>query len=282
MVKPFLKWVGGKSDLLDKILPLVPKEINNYHEVFVGGGSLFLNLIDNPDICIYGKVYIYDSNRELINLYNCIKIDYIQLWTYIDELTSEYSQIDNKEEYYYYIRELYNDSSLETSVYFRSSLFLFLNKTGFRGLYRESRNGFNVPFGNYSNPSIITFGHLKELHQKLKNVIIECSNYSNTLDFINKNLSKGDFIYLDPPYAIDEKTDFVNYTKNGFTNENHTIILNKLRNLNLTEVKFLLSNSNINYTRELFNCFNIKIIDAKRRINSKNPNATATELLIYN
>lgn len=282
MVRPFLKWVGGKTDLLDKILPLYPKVINNYYEVFVGGGSIFLNLLDNKDITITGKIYIYDSNKELINLYNCIKTDYKKIWNNVSELTSEYSISENKGDYYYYIRDLYNNNQLDKDDYIQASLFIFLNKTCFRGLYRESNRGFNVPFGNYLNPNIIDLKHLEELHSKFSNIVIECSSYTETLNYINNNCVKGDFIYLDPPYAINKDADFVNYTKHGFPNSEHQIIYDKLKELNFKNIKFLLSNSNINFIKEIFKEYNINIISAKRRINSKLPNDKTTELLIYN
>jgi DNA adenine methylase len=282
MVKPFLKWVGGKTDLLDKILPLFPTEINNYHEVFVGGGSIFLNLLDNKNINITGKIYIYDSNEELINLYTCIKADYTKLWKHIYELSVEYINSEDKANYYYYIRELYNNSLIEKDAYFQSSLFLFLNKTCFRGLYRESNKGFNVPFGNYLKPSFIDLETLRKLNSEFSKIEIKYSSYQDTLNSIINYSKKGDFIYLDPPYASNKETDFVNYTKYGFPNDNHNVIYDKLLQLDKKGIKFLLSNSNIDFIKDLFVNYKINIISAKRRINSKLPNDKTTELLIYN
>ena len=290
--KPIIKWIGGKTQIIDKLLLEFPLEINNYHEIFLGGGSVLfgiLTYIKLGIIKIFGKIYAYDINEPLIYVYKNIQNNHEKLYIKLQELIKEYNDSDNKninrklininetkENYFYWIREKYNKlSKEEKKSILGSAMFIFLNKTCFRGMYREGKNGFNVPYGNYNNPEIINKKHLDEIHELIHNVNFICSDFKASL----LNIKENDFIYLDPPYVPEKITSFVNYTNKGF-NEHCLLfdILNKLNN------KFLLSNSNVDIVKDKFKDNKYKIIEiiCKRSINSKKPNSKTIELLIKN
>ena len=179
----------------------------------------------------------------------------------------------SKESYYYWLRNKYN--TIESSVE-RSALFIILNKTCFRGMYREGPNGFNVPFGNYKKtPSIITKTRLDNISYLMKDVVFIHSDFKTSL----KNIKENDFVYMDPPYYPIKKTSFVNYSKNGFNEENHEELF---KICNEAKYKFLLSNSNSDVVLEKLKKFYIQDIEVKREINSKNPAMKAKQILIYN
>ena len=281
VTKPIIKWAGGKTQILDSVLNEFPKEINNYHEIFLGGGSVLLGLLHRININlikIKGNIYVYDINEPLIFVYKNIQTNYLGLYDEIIKLISSFTSCDSKEEYYYIIRTAYNKLSKEDKqTLIGSSMFIFLNKTCFKGLFRESRNGFNVPYGNNKNPEIINKEHLYNIHILIKNVIFKCCDFTISINDVKKN----DFIYCDPPYFPENIKSFVKYTNNGFNLDNHTKLFNLLKE---KELLFLMSNSNTDFVNEFFSKtnYNIKYIDAKRRINSKNPNAKTTETLIKN
>jgi DNA adenine methylase len=156
-------------------------------------------------------------------------------------------------------------------------MFIFLNKTCFRGLYREGPNGFNVPYGNYKNPNILNKEHLKNINKLIKNV--KFKNYDYKKSFTN--IKKNDFIYLDPPYAPENETSFVKYNKNGFNIDEHKNLFKLCNQLN---EKFIMSNSNVKLVIDNFNNnkFNIHTIECKRRINSKKPQTKTNEVIILN
>ena len=277
MVKSLIKWVGGKTQIIDKLLDHFPKEINDYHEPFVGGGSVPFPPPPPHRINLKGKVYAYDINEELVSLYKNIQKDYIELYEYLkEELVGPLNNTLDKELFYYNIRTKYNNlSKLDKNGIIGSAIFIFLNKTCFRGLYRVGPNGYNVPYGNYKNPEIINKEHLETIHNLIKNVIFECCDYKNVLNKVKKD----DFVYLDPPYVPEKKTSFVSYTLNGFNLEEHNILFNLIKN---TKCKFVLSNSDQPLVRESLRSFTITKIMCKRAINSKNPGSKTTELIIKN
>jgi DNA adenine methylase len=205
--KPILKWVGGKTQIIDKIMDEFPCEINNYHELFLGGGSVLIELlhkIDKGDIKVKGKIYAYDINEVLINIYkhiqnNC-EIFYNKIKKIVDEYkscndakgndrnkkpTSKTEALTSRESYYYWIRKEYN--STDKNSMYSCVLFLFLNKTCFRGLYRVGPNGFNVPYGNYKNPEIVNYEHLQYLSKLIKNVEFICSDFTKSFEKIVKD-----------------------------------------------------------------------------------------------
>jgi DNA adenine methylase len=180
-----------------------------------------------------------------------------------------------KENYYYWIRNNYNKKDINEGIE-KCSMFIFLNKTCFRGLYRVGPNGFNVPFGNYKNPEVLNFEHLKEIHYLIKDVVFEYKHFNHSLE---QKFNQNDFVYLDPPYVPEKKTSFVGYNENGFNSENHIQLFKKINDL---ETKFMLNNSNVKLVRDSFdkNKYNIYEILCKRTINSKNPSSKSIELII--
>lgn len=282
----FLKWVGGKSQIVNNIISKYPNNINNYYEIFLGGGaSLFklLEYVNNNKIILKGKIYAYDINEDLINCYILIQQNPDELFNEINKLINEYQKIDNEkdnEKYYYNIRTLYNElNNDKKNIIKKSAYFIFLNKTCFRGLYRIGPNGFNVPFGHYKNKNIITKELILHISNLIKNVNFKCINCFESL---KQKFNDDDFIYLDPPYVPIKKTSFTKYNSSDFTLDNHKELFKILNNLNC---KFLLSNSDNELVLNSFNDknkFNIELINVKRQINSKNPGEITNETLITN
>lgn len=297
--KPFLKWVGGKTQILDKLVSEFPTEINNYREPFLGGGSVLLSLLScvkTDMIKIHGNIYAYDLNEPLIHVYKNIQSNHHDLYNEIQILITELNSCGNggeinrtpanideakisKENYYYWIRSEYNKLvGDDKKRVIGSAMFIFLNKTCFRGVFRVGPKGFNVPYGHYNNPEIINKEHLNEIHELIQNVIFECCDFSTSLTTIESD----DFVYLDPPYNKETDTSFVGYTENGFAIEKHTQLFNLCNELKTS--KFMMSNSNTDFVKQHFpeEKYNVQSISAKRSINSKNPEAKTIELIIKN
>jgi len=273
--KPIIKWVGGKTQIIDKLLPIFPKTIRNYHEPFVGGASVLIAVLTN--IKVTGELYAYDLNSDLITLYKNIQSNPRSLIRELKLLEEQYILSSNQEELYYKIREVYNTTNKGTIQ--SSAMLVFLNKTCFRGVYRVGPKGFNVPFGNYKNPAILDAYNIlvvSELFKKVK--FINCS-FTETL--AQSRISSEDFVYLDPPYAPESQISFVKYNKEGFTLDNHLKLFNLIKRLNS---KFLLSNSNVKLVTDSFkdSIYTIVVISCKRTINSKDPSKHSEEVLIYN
>jgi DNA adenine methylase len=271
--------------------------------MFLGGGSVLLTLLSyvkNGIIKINGNIYAYDLNEPLIHIYKNIQSNHNELYDEIQKLIIDFNSCGNgeinrapknideakiaKENYYYWIRSEYNKLCLnDKKGILGSAMFIFLNKTCFRGVFRVGPNGFNVPYGHYNNPEIINKEHLEEIHNLIQNVVFECCDFNISLT----NVELNDFVYLDPPYAPETDTSFVGYTENGFGIEKHTQLFelcNKLNNNKLNNNKFMMSNSNTDFVKQKFpeEQYNIEIITAKRSINSKNPSSKTKELIIKN
>jgi len=302
--KPILKWVGGKTQIIDKLTDKFPKEINNYHEIFLGGGSVllaFLTHVRNGNITINNKIYAYDLNEPLIYVYKNVQNNHDELYEIISSFINNYNKCpinspnnevnrkpstieeakQSKESYYYWMRITYNKlNNNEKKTPLGSAMFIFLNKTCFRGLFREGPNGFNVPYGNYKNPEIINKEHLDEIHTLIQGVIFESCDFSISLC----KPGKGDFVYCDPPYAPETDTSFVGYTKDGFGIDQHEKLFNMCVGDTGDTFGFLMSNSNTDIVKKHFpeKDYKNQIISAKRSINSKNPDAKTTELIISN
>ena len=298
--KPILKWVGGKTQILDNLITEFPVEINNYREIFLGGGSVLFTLLSYVKcgtIKIHGNIYAYDLNEALIYVYKNIQTNPTELYNEIQQLINDYNSCENgeinrtpsniqeakraKENYYYWIRNEYNKLCFnEKTSILSSAMFIFLNKTCFRGLFRVGPKGFNVPYGHYSNPEIINKEHLMEIHELIQNVIFECCDFKTSLN----NVEPNDYVYLDPPYAPETNTSFVGYTENGFNIDEHNNLFKRIHNLTENKKKIMLSNADVSLVRENFTNKNYKIksIFCKRAINSKNPDAKAKEVIIKN
>ena len=295
--KPFIKWVGGKTQLLDVIKTKIPTTMKNYHEIFLGGGSvllMILSLRNDDKIQINNKVYAYDINKGLINVYKDIQTNTQELFDYITKYINTYHSLEgtiinrkpktldeaktSKESYYYWVRNIFNTMEDKDSVEY-SAIFMFLNKTCFRGMYREGPNGYNVPYGHYKKtPTIITREELFTVSELIKDVQFIHSGFQNSLE----SVGEGDFVYLDPPYAPETKQSFVGYVSDGFGLNMHTELFNEILTFNEKKVKFLMSNSKVDLVLEKFNNYNIEDIVARRAINSKNPGSVTTEVLIQN
>jgi DNA adenine methylase len=301
--KPILKWVGGKTQILDKLIMEFPVEINNYREIFLGGGSvLFLLLSYRKEgiIKINGNIYAYDLNEPLIYVYKNIQSYPNELYDTIQLFIQDFNECSvdgtlnrkptnieeakqSKENYYYWIRIEYNKLSLnDKKGLVGSAMFIFLNKTCFRGVFRVGPRGFNVPYGHYNNPEIINKDHLCEIHHLIQGVIFECCDFNTSL-CVN-NTEENDFIYLDPPYAPETDTSFVGYTANGFNIDNHRNLFKIIHTLTNTNKKIILSNADVHLVRENFTNerYTITSIVCKRTIHSKNPEAKAKEVIIKN
>ena len=292
--KPFLKWVGGKTQIINKIIPKFPKKINNYYELFLGGGSVLFALcskIKNKEIEIDGNIYAFDINEGLINVYKAIQSNKDELYNYITHYMKMYESITgetvnrkpetetdattSKESYYYWMRARFNKLP-KTSIEY-SALFIILNKLCFRGVYREGPNGFNVPYGHYKKtPTIISESQLTTISELIKDVKFESLGFKESISKIKSN----DFVYLDPPYAPLDKNSFVNYTKDGFTLENHIELFKKI--IELKDVKFIMSNAKVELVLDYFKDFTFEEIIARRAIHSKDPGSKALEILIMN
>lgn len=287
IVKPLIKWVGGKTQIVDKIISEFPKKMKNYHEIFVGGGSILFALITyakNNMIKIKHNIYAYDVNETLINLYKDIQKRPNELFVEITYLKTKYFEHDEKEKrekYYYKMRTKFNElPNIENCSIHRSALMVFLNKTCFRGLYRVCPNGFNVPFGNNKNPEIINKEHLMEIHNLIKDVIFTCSSFESSLT----NLKKKDFVYLDPPYAPESVSSFVKYDKNGFGTDKHQELFDICNTFNEHRINFMMSNAEVEFVKNNFDdkIYSVEVIECKRKINSKNPESKTNELIIRN
>jgi len=292
--KPFLKWVGGKTQIINNIISKLPKKINNYYELFLGGGSVLfavLSLQKEKKILIKNKIYAYDINSNLINVYKNIQNNKDELYEYLCFYLNEYDNIKgtvvnrnakseeesktSKESYYYWIRNKYNNidkNSIECSA-----LFMFINKTCFRGMYREGPNGYNVPYGHYKKtPAIISKEELDYISDLIKDVEFNHSSFSESI----KNVKSDDFVYLDPPYAPENSKSFVGYVADGFNLETHKLLFNEIKKLNKT--KFVMSNAKVDLVMDYFKEYDYEDIIARRAINSKKPGSITTEVIIYN
>jgi DNA adenine methylase len=295
MPKPILKWVGGKTQILDKLMQEFPTKINNYREIFLGGGSVLfalLHQVKTGQIKIHGKIHAYDANEALISVYKNIQTNHIELYNGVQELIKEMNQCgageinrkpanieeakSAKENYYYWIRNKYNQLT-DKKTTTASAMFILLNKTCFRGVFRVGPNGFNVPYGHYNNPEIVNKEHLDEIRELIQGVEFECCDFTKSLASIETN----DFIYLDPPYAPEKETSFVGYTENGFNMESHEKLFALLHSIN---EKWMLSNADVKLVRDNFanEKYKIESIVCKRSINSKNPDAKTKEVIIKN
>lgn len=292
--KPFLKWVGGKTQIINDIISKLPKEMDNYHELFLGGGSVLfaiLSLQKQGKLVIKNKIYAYDINSDLINVYKNIQHSNDELYKLIDAYIKEYDSLTgvlinrkpsnieeaktSKESYYYWLRYKFNN--IDKTTLECSALFMVLNKTCFRGMYREGPNGFNVPYGNYKKtPTVITKKDMNYISELIKNVEFKATSFPDSI----KNVKPGDFVYLDPPYAPENVKSFVGYVAKGFSLEMHELLFSEIKKC--SDIKFVMSNAKVPLVIDNFKEYNSIDIKARRAINSKNPGATTTEVVIYN
>lgn len=296
-VNPFLKWAGGKSQILGELELRFPKElagsrsiddyfgsagrrISKYVEPFIGGGAVYflVNSKYRPDEC-----YISDVNEELILCYRVVKESPDSLADILREYEGEYLKLDEekRQEFYYYIRSSYNQkkegfsySSVNSSAVERAASLIFLNRTCFNGLYRvNGSGGFNVPFGRYKNPHIAIEDSIYSASEILENTEIQCRDFEEA----GRLADDETFFYFDPPYRpINKTSQFNNYAKDGFSDDDQRRLAEFFRFCDSKSAKVMLSNSDPKNTNpdddffdSLYEDFNIKRVPAKRRINSK-------------
>ncbi|BBM48481.1 DNA adenine methylase [Leptotrichia wadei] len=290
-VKPFLKWAGGKGQLIDEIEKFYPfdKKINKYAEPFIGGGAVLFDILNKYEL---EKIYISDVNKELVNCYVAIKENVHELIKKLRKIEDEFlaREKEDRKIYYYEKREKFNKLKLENNneKINRAALMIFLNRTCFNGLYRVNKKGlFNVPMGDYKNPKICDEENLIKISKKLKNVEIIYGDYKKSYDFIDENT----FVYFDPPYRpLNQTSSFTSYTEYIFGDKEQIELSEYFRILNKKGAKLLLSNSdpkNVDINDEFFDNlykeFDIKRIEASRAINSKGEKrGKVTEVLISN
>lgn len=292
IAKPFLKWAGGKTQLISDIENTLPNTLRTtnftYIEPFVGSGALLFWMLNNfPNL---KRAVINDINEDLINTYRTIASKPNELISILEILQSEFHDLegneDNKKLYYYRKRELYNSKQEEKSG--QAALFIFLNRTCFNGLYRVNRkNQYNVPMGSYKKPTICDRENLLAVSEALQKVDILCGDFEQTLNYANNN----SLFYFDPPYKpLSNTSSFNAYAKDGFNDEEQIRLRDFCNKLNVLNHTWILSNSDVkgkdqkdDFFDELYSDFNIQRVEAKRNINA-NPGKRGKlkELLITN
>jgi DNA adenine methylase len=296
-MKPFLKWVGGKTQILDEILSRFPTSMTNYHEPFLGGGSVLLGVLSKQKqgtLTITGTVYASDINPILIGLYQTLQREPDQLIHEMRRIMVAFSEcrteavnrapsteqeaLGNRESYYYWVRSQFNRLSAEEKVSPRgSAAMLFLNKTCFRGVYREGPRGFNVPYGNYVNIGIMDEDHIRAVSQLIQGVVFRVQPFIESLSSVRP----GDFVYLDPPYAPETGTSFVGYTADGFGLEQHESLFTRCQALAAAGCSWMMSNADVPVVHDNFPApYHTTVLSCRRAIHSRNPDSTTTELLI--
>ena len=290
-LKPFVKWVGGKGQLIDEIEKLFlanGKTATKYAEPMVGGGALFFSMLSKYQ---FEELYISDINAELINAYVAIKRDVETLIERLKEMQMTFLPLDeNSRKFYYYnVRDKFNTVKLNdgTSTE-KAALFIFLNKTCFNGLYRVNRKGlFNVPMGAFKNPTICDAENLRNIHNALQNVAIVCGDYTLSKSFIDNKT----FVYIDPPYRpISETSAFTSYNSDAFDDNEQIRLAKFIDEINAAGAKIVLSNSdpkNVNpednFFDDLYKSYRIYRVSATRMINSNaEKRGKISELLICN
>jgi DNA adenine methylase len=292
---PPLKWVGGKTQLLKEVLDAFPPAITSYHEPFVGGGSVLLEVLQRVGggtLTVSGGFYASDSNERLIWLYRHIQRSPVWLARNVNELADTYASIEllrgrrdaaseadaleSREAYYYWLRRRFNASSPDSLE--GSAMFLVINRLCFRGLYRVGPNGFNVPFGHYATrPAVPTLARMLALSQLLASVEFTVADFGAAC---SRAVDSGDLVYLDPPYVPVSATSFVSYTDGGFPAASHKRLLNLLRELPERGVTAIMSNSVAPVVLQACDGLDVREVTAKRRVNSKAPGSTAQEVIV--
>lgn len=256
LVAPVVKWVGGKRQLLEDLTPLFPKRVASYCEPFLGGGAVLFKL--QPNIA-----YINDINSELIQMYEVIRDN-------VDELIITLGEHPNEEEHFYSIRDWDRNKEQygQLTKVQRAARIIFLNKTCYNGLFRVNNAGeFNTPFGHYKNPNIVNAPTLKAVSAYFQKAQLTFSSvdYAEVLSHV----TKGTFVYLDPPYdPISDTANFTGYAKGGFDRSEQIRLRQWCDILNQRGIKFMLSNSATDFIREQYAAYNITMVRAKRVINS--------------
>lgn len=308
--KPLLKWLGGKTQIIDDVLAGFPREINNYYEPFLGGGSVliaFLKNVKDGGKKLTGNVYASDLNPDLVSFYKNIQSRCEDFIVELKKLCDEFGAIGgsgggsggvvvvnrnaanieealtSQESYYYWTRAKFNGLVNEQrNTPLAAAMLLFINKTCFRGVYREGPNGFNVPFGHNKNPGIIDEENIRFVSSLIKDVVFTHSSFKSN-PFLGMARMR-DFVYLDPPYAPETDKSFVGYTKDGFDIESHKELFKMCHDMTEKRVRILLSNADVKLVRDAFPLpvYTTRVISCRRAIHSKEPDSRTNEVLITN
>jgi len=274
--QPFVKWVGGKRGLLSQIIPLIPKEFNNYFEPFVGGGALFFELY-SLGLLRDKKVYLFDINAELINAYEAVRSHPQDLINTLAEFKEKHSK-----EFYYEIRSWDREENfLSRDLLQRAARFIYLNKTCFNGLYRVNSKGYhNVPMGSYKNPNICDEEVIYNASEALQRATILNASYKEVL----KYASRDDFVYFDPPYyPLTQTSSFTAYNENSFLDKEQIELFEVFKELDMLGSKVAHSNSDAWFIKDLYQEFNVRDIQANRFINSNSSGrGKISEILVIN
>jgi DNA adenine methylase len=262
--QPFLKWAGGKTQLLNELIKRVPVKYNVYFEPFIGGGALYFAIA--PD-----EAVIADINDDLVNAYLVVR-------EYPDELLAALSKYKNEKDFYYSIRSQDQNKLSEIE---RAARLIYLNRTCFNGLYRVNKSGqFNVPFANYKNPNFIQTERILAASEILQNTDVHNAEFEKVL----VEAKAGDFIYLDPPYyPKDVYSDFKRYNKEQFHKNDHERLAELYNELTERGCYVMLSNSDTPFTRELYKKWRVDTVYAKRLINKDaSKRGEVTEIIVTN
>ena len=299
--KPLLKWVGGKSQILEEVLSSFPLEMRNYYEPFVGGGSVlmgFLEGLQQQKWRLTGKVYVSDANAALIGFYRNVRDHPEELIAAVKAVCEPFMKVPvegglnrcpeteeqaktSRESYYYWIRQKFNGLTTQERMSVQGSAYvLVLNKTCFRGVWREGPHGFNVPYGHYRNVVVVDDAHLREVSALLQGV--EFNTYSFEVPL--RTLVADDFVYLDPPYVPEGATSFVGYTAEKFSLAKHEDLFRLCAQMQGKGVRFALSNACVPLVLSAFPSppFQVQRLTARRAIHSKNPESITIEVLVKN
>lgn len=265
---PFLKWAGGKSQLLQAFKPFLPARFHNYFEPFLGGGAVYFHLRSTRGLF---PSFLSDLNQELIETYRAVR-------DFPEELIAHLSLHVNDKDYFYALRAA--DTGKMTPVE-RAARLIFLNKTCFNGLYRVNRQGhFNVPFGAYKNPNTCNRELINECSKALQAAKLSCAPFTEVLE----QARAGDFVYFDPPYQpISTTSSFTSYTSTAFTQADQARLANLVKELDRKGVLVMVSNSDNALIHELYSSLNIHTVLASRAINCKGKGrGRISELVITN
>lgn len=268
--RPFIKWAGGKTQLVDELNNRLPMSFANYHEPFLGGGAFFFKLYRDGK---FNHARISDLNSELIDVYCAIR-------DRLEDVIKELSKYPHDEKFYYQLRA---KNPLELSLPARAARMIYLNKTGYNGLYRVNKNGeFNVPFGKYKNPNYLDKDNLKAVSRALQKVDIHNAPFETVLDYAKA----GDLVYFDPPYVpLSQTANFTSYQANGFSLDDQRRLRDVCIELTRRNVYIILSNSDTETVRNLFSPYSFEINEvlANRAINCNGKRrGKMTELIITN
>lgn len=276
---PFVKWAGGKGQLIDRLQARMPKDYKDYIEPFVGGGAMFLSLAEQGEFD--GKrVVINDVNEALIATYRCVRDDVDELVDGISKLDAGLSTDKEQVKAYYYEQRVEFNKYLEAREYGveSSALFIWVNKHAFNGLYRLNRKGlYNVPWSQSIRPCLDE-ENLRAISEVLKTVDIEQGDFAD----IALSAKTGDFVFLDSPYVPVKVDSFTDYTADGFTYEDHVRLAETYRELADRGVYVMETNHNVDLIYELYDGFDIEVVDVKRMINSDASKRTGQEVIITN